>query len=162
MGPRPPACRPKNEWGHMSTANYEIEDKVSLKVKLLRWLFSDADRRRADRHFSPGLVAFYFTGGAPHSYKVGTISVTGFFLITKERWVPETRLQMTIQKADGAQNGKTPSISVVAEVVCWGSDGVGFKFVISGPDDSVRRDVLPGEPVSNEAIKRFLQQVELT
>src|SRR6516225_7039591 len=82
------------------------EGPVPLKIRFLRWLFPDINRRRAKRYSSSGLVAYYWTGGAPHCYDIANISATGLYLRTKERWAPETLIQMTIQKDESGEERK--------------------------------------------------------
>jgi hypothetical protein len=138
------------------------EGPVSLKIRFLRWLFPDINRRRAKRYFSPGLVAYYWTGGAPHCYDVANISATGLYLRTKERWAPETLIQMTLQKGQVGEESSKGSISVLSEVVRWGEDGTGFNFVLKDYDDSLRtRELLPGEMLDRKTVEKFLKQVDL-
>jgi hypothetical protein len=139
------------------------EEPVSLKIKFLRWLFPDINRRRAKRYASPGLVAYYWTGGAPHCYDVANISATGLYLHTKERWAPETLIQMTLQKAKNgnAEAGSENSISVLSEVVRWGEDGTGFNFILKDYDTQYSRELLPGEPLERKTVERFLKRMNL-
>ncbi len=116
-------------------------EEPSRTVRFLRWLFPELtirtapkprDRRRASRLPLPGLVAYFFTGGAPTPHKIGDISVTGFYLQTEERWMPGTIIRMTLQRlgAKGQETGE--NITVHSRVVRWGADGGGFEFVLSG------------------------------
>ena len=68
----------------------EEEERVPVVLRVLRWLFPEINQRRAVRFPTPGLVAYYWTGGASRSYHVGDMSATGLFLLTKERWAPGT------------------------------------------------------------------------
>jgi c-di-GMP-binding flagellar brake protein YcgR len=136
-------------------------ESVPLKMKFLRWLFPDINRRRAKRYSSPGLVAYYWTGGAPHRYDVANISATGLYLRTKERWAPETLIQMTLQNGEASAESKGKSISVLSEVVRWGEDGTGFNFVLKDYDLPHEREVMPGEVLDRKTVERFLKQMEL-
>ena len=111
------------------------EERPSLSLRFLRWLFPDVNQRRAVRYPTPGLVAYYWTGGAPHSYHVGDMSATGLFLRSKERWAPGTLIQMTWQYQDGKKPARQNSISVLSEVVRWGEDGSGFNFILTDYDN---------------------------
>jgi hypothetical protein len=144
--------------GHTRTAR---EEDLSLRVRLLRWLFPDVNRRRARRFSSPGLVAYYWTGGSTHCYDVANISATGLYLRTKERWAPETLIQMTLQKNQAGEVGKTGSISVLSEVVRWGEDGTGFNFVLRDRNLRYEPEVLPGDVVDRKSVEKFLKQLEL-
>jgi hypothetical protein len=119
----------------------QSEEPPTRTVRFLRWLFPELtirtapkprDRRRASRLPLPGLVAYFFTGGAPTPHKIGDISVTGFYLQTEERWMPGTIIRMTLQRlgAKGQETGE--NITVHSRVVRWGADGGGFEFVLSG------------------------------
>jgi hypothetical protein len=138
----------------------QIEDEDSLTVRFLRWLFPDKERR-APRHNVSGLVAFYWTGGAPRSFQVTKISRTGMFLMTKESWVPGTRIQMTLQRADPDAKDSSHSINVLTEVVSIGIDGLGLRFILSDSDDRVSSEFLPGELRSKKALERFLRAVKV-
>jgi PilZ domain len=135
------------------------EESVPLKLRLLRWLFPDINRRRAKRIPAPGLVAYYWTGGSPHSYEVANISATGLYLLTKERWAPETMIQMTLQKGENAGSTSDGSICVLSEVVRWGDDGTGFNFILKDYYDSRTHEELPGEPVDRRTVEKFLKHV---
>jgi hypothetical protein len=135
------------------------EDRVSLKIRFLRWLFPDINRRRSKRYSVPGLVAYYWTGGSPSSYSVGDVSATGLYLITRERWTPGTTIQMTLQKQDSSGKSVEGSICVLSEVVRWGEDGAGFNFVLSDYEDAASRQILAGEATSRKAVENFLQRI---
>lgn len=135
------------------------EPKVSLTLRFLRWLFPDVNQRRAKRYPTPGLVAYYWTGGAPYSYNVGDMSATGLFLLTKERWAPGTLIQMTIQRQDGRSNNPGNSICVLSEVVRWTENGAGFNFVLSDYDSPYEYGVSPEEILDRKTVERFMQRI---
>jgi uncharacterized membrane protein (UPF0127 family) len=112
----------------------------SLRTRFARWLDEDSltpalasngDRRRSKRHPLPGLVAYYWTGGTPQAHQIGDISSTGFYLLTKERWVPDTMIRMTLQRPGPKGDQAEEAISVISRVVRWGENGVGYEFVAS-------------------------------
>ena len=132
----------------------------SLKTRFLRWLDADnptpdieipGDRRRSRRHPVPGLVAYYWTGGTPQAHPIGDISSTGFYLLTKERWVPETLIRMTLQRPGPKGDKAEEAISVISKVVRWDEEGVGYEFVASKALE------MSAEPVDrpNEARQRL-------
>ncbi|HTB95968.1 MAG TPA: PilZ domain-containing protein [Terracidiphilus sp.] len=145
--------------------------KLSLFGRIGKWLNQEKDQRRAERRSLPGLVAFYWTGGAPQSFELSNISLTGIYLLTDERWVIDTVLQMRLQitKPDQPQsldseNQGDPedSIAVLAKVVRWGVDGVGLQFVfkLAGPKGS---DVgLHGSGTDLQVLLNFLRRVHIT
>ncbi len=118
------------------------EEELSLKLQVLCWLYPDlqldkvkqkrSEERRAVRLPSPGLVAYFFTGGAPRPHPIKDISVTGFYMCTNERWLPGTIVRVTLQMVDARPDGGRDSITVHSRVVRWGPDGGGFEFVLPG------------------------------
>jgi hypothetical protein len=133
--------------------------KGAAPNKRSNWLNPEAlhrDRRRAVRRTVPGLVAFYFTGGAPQPYNVADISATGFYLVTRDQWMPETMIQMTLQKpvADGKQ--RRESLTVLTRIVRRGQDGIGAEFVMPETLDPHSRDIKPGRATDRMALARFL------
>jgi len=111
------------------------------------------------------LVAYYWTGGAPHCYDVANISATGLFLRTKERWAPETLLQMTLQKSKNGDNDEVgqASITVLSEVVRWGEDGTGFNFVLKDNNETAyAREFLSSEPLDRRSVEKFLMRMDLS
>jgi hypothetical protein len=156
---RPPAPVVAKEKSEMKAEEPENEVRASLPLRVLRWLFPEVNQRRAVRFSTPGLVAFYWTGGAPHSYHVGDISATGLFLLTKERWAPGTLIQMTLQKQDGARDSRENSICVLSEVVRWGEDGAGFNFILKDYETALDFGILPGEAIERKSVERFIQRI---
>ena len=142
-----------------STAS-RVKEKDSLKSRFMRWLNADVsphERRRASRRYSPGLEAFYWNGGAPQGHVVGDISATGFYLFTEDRWIPQTMLQMTLQRTGANSNGEPhkESISVLAKVVRCGDDGVAHEFVVSAAVDPRTHEVL-GQATDRKSLEQFL------
>jgi hypothetical protein len=131
----------------------------SLGARLKRWLNPVAplgsDRRRAYRRYVPGMVAHYYTGGAPKPHEVADISMTGFYLLTDDRWMPETMIQMTLQKPC-AKGERKQSITILSRVVRRGSDGVGAEFVMPEGLDPLSHDIQPSQATDRFALARFL------
>jgi PilZ domain len=132
------------------------EERPSLTIRVLRWLFPEVNQRRAKRFPTPGLVAYYWTGGAPHSYHVGDMSATGLFLLTKERWAPGTLIQMTLQVQDGRVHHSDNSICVLTEVVRWGDNGAGFNFILADYENVLNCGIAPTEAIDRKSVERFL------
>ena len=140
-------------------ASPEPKQSDPLTIRFLRWLFPDVNQRRAKRYPIPGVVAYYWTGGATYSYHVGDISATGLFLLTKERWAPGTLIQMMLQKQDGSVNTLENSLSVLSELVRWGENGAGFNFILTDYDNVPDYGVLPGEAIDRKSVERFLTKI---
>jgi len=120
---------------------------------------SASEHRKAQRMKSPLLVAYYWDGSAPTSHQIQNISSTGFYLVTKERWLPGTMVTMTLQRTDISLGlpGSEPHIPVLSKVVRLDDDGVGFAFV---PLDAHPGD-LKSKPVDKKTLVRFLDQLKL-
>jgi hypothetical protein len=132
----------------------------SLGERFRRWLNPAtpavaSDRRRAHRRYVPGMVAHYYTGGAPKPHEVADISMTGFYLLTEERWMPQTMIQMTLQKPC-AKGERKQSITVLSRIVRRGSDGVAAEFVMPEGLDPMSHDIQPSQATDRFSLARFL------
>jgi len=140
--PRRPQFEPPLPFTNYEAITTEAKEPESKAKRLLRWalpglnLFEPppkpSDRRRAGRLPTPGLVAYFFTGGAPKPHKIENISITGFYLTTNERWIPGTIIRMTLQRIGSTGFDPLDSITVHSRVIRWGQNGGGFEFVLSG------------------------------
>ena len=128
-----------------------------LKSWLQNWLSSD--RRRAKRQPLPGVVAYYWTGGSPKAYRIGDISLAGFYLLTHERWFPGTMILMTLQRTDGAGRNIDDAIAVQSKVVRWGDDGVGLAFVLPKGASSDNIETRQQGWADRKTLERFLERV---
>jgi hypothetical protein len=134
----------------------ESEPMPRLGSRFLRWL--NAPPKAAERLRSPEIVAYFWTGGTPHPHKIGNISVTGLYLLTKDRWLRDTVLLMNLQlkNSEGTKDGD--SLSVLARVVWSGADGVGFQFVTSESVSLLKGQILPGKGADRKALDKFLRR----
>jgi hypothetical protein len=159
-------AKPETNHPQLSTvetsAEAEVGEEPSFTVRLLRWLFGvprSTDRRRGERLPSPDLVAYYWTGGAPNAHQLGNVSHCGLYLLTEERWLPGTRIVMTLQKGSSDEVGTQEICRVESRVVRWGEDGIGCEFAQSG-----FVDLNTGEGVDRkfdrEAFAQFLQNAQ--
>ena len=137
----------------------EEEEHAPMVLRVLRWLFPEVNQRRAKRFPTPGLVAYYWTGGASRSYHVGDMSATGLFLLTKERWAPGTIIQMTLQRQDGKACSAEDSICLLTEVVRWSENGAGFNFVLSDYENVLDYGMQPGEAIDRKSVEKFLRKL---
>jgi hypothetical protein len=96
------------------------------KMSWWRKLLLPDEERWGVRSALPGLVAYFFTGGAPKPHQVRDISTSGLFVLTSERWYPDTyvRLTLTDEREPTAQR----SITLHARVVRSTEDGVALEF----------------------------------
>ncbi|MBS1804286.1 MAG: hypothetical protein JST28_13040 [Acidobacteria bacterium] len=98
--------------------------KEPLMKRLIRWICPD--QRVAHRHSMPPLTAWLGMVRSSKEYKVGDVSVAGFFMLTEERWIPGTSFPITLERTDEAGMGR--NLTVHATVIRIGEDGVGFSF----------------------------------
>lgn len=131
-------------------------------VSRLRQLFPARRKSgRASRQSLSNLGASYWTGGAPQVFPVGNISVSGFYLLTDKFCPSGTLIQMTLQRVDFIENDPRDSISVLAQAVRRGLDGMGFEFVT---EDFVRANPrlgLSGRGTNKEKLRAFLMWLRL-
>lgn len=131
---------------------------ASWFIRFLRWL--STDRRGSKRHPLPGLVAYYWTGGAPQAFHIADISTVGLYLLTDERWFPGTMILMTLQRTNTDGDDPDDFISVLTKVIRWGAEGVGLSFVPSNTVDLNSGEPLPEAGVGKKALQRFIQRVQ--
>lgn len=119
---------------------------------LERWW--SPDPRKAPRDPSPGLAAYYWTGGPPHAREIKDISSTGLYVVTEERWYPGTLVLMTLQNTAFGEEVAERTICVHSRAVRWGKDGVGLQFVLQ--NESVGSSMAAAD---RKALDRFLHQL---
>lgn len=137
------------------------KEKLSLGTRLQRWIGGEAslsgNRRRGERVTLPGMVAFYWSGGAPKPHEIVNISKSGFYLRTKEFWLPDTMVRMRLERPHETEEGTKESISVLARVVRIDEDGVGHEFVTSELLHALRsHEILPKTGTNRKELERFL------
>lgn len=129
-----------------------------LFKRLIRWICPD--QRVANRHTMPPLIAYLGTVRSSRSeYKIGDVSVAGFYMITEERWIPGTAFPITLERTDPAGVGRT--LTVKATVVREGEDGVGFSFLQS-PEETANEDESSTTRVDLTKIAQFLKGLPLS
>jgi hypothetical protein len=116
--------------------------KPSAKLRFLAWLYPELhlenvektrrEDRAAPRVPNPGLVGYFFTGGHSRPHSIKDISVSGFYMHTEERWLPNTIIRVTLQVVGSKGDRPTDTVTVHSRVVRWGKDGGGFEFVLPG------------------------------
>lgn len=121
------------------------------------------DPRKVPRESLPGLVAYFFTGGAPTPHAVRDISMSGLYLVTYERWYKGTVVQMTL--TDRHRSTQERSLTLYAQAVRLGSDGVGFRFVL---EEDRRRNgrvidlFVPTNGIDKKQVNRFMTRFKTT
>jgi hypothetical protein len=130
--------------------------KDPLMKRLMRWLVPD--QRVANRHLMPPLTAYLGMVRTSKEFKVGDVSVAGFYMLTDERWIPGTGFPVTLERTDAAGQGRT--LTLHATVVRTGDDGVGFTFL--NPAEEDQNDEGGGTRVDLTKIAQFLQGLPLS
>jgi hypothetical protein len=124
-------------------------------------LGNPADPRKALREPLPGLIAYFFTGGAPAAHEVRDISVTGMYIITDEGWYPGTVVRVTLTDRDHPTNDRT--FTVNAKAVRRGKDGVGLEFILEKENQQRSETAQNSERTlgANHArVEAFLQELK--
>lgn len=131
----------------------------SLVSRLVCWLIGSA---AAKRYRLPGLVAYYWTGGAPRACPVGNISATGIYILTDDSWLPGSVIPMTLQTAGVPVQDADNWIAVLTQVVRSGPDGRGLSFVFSRKTHLFGDEIPPERIADKDTLKRFLKHLKLT
>lgn len=131
----------------------------SLFKRILRKVFPD--ERRDDRQVQPPLVGYLGIAGASKPYRVGDISLSGFCMLTDERWLPGTEMPITLERTSLPDENTPENFTVQATVVRCGDGGVGFSIVLS---ESASK-AMYGNPlrirwVSRAEMKSFLESLK--
>ncbi|HET6170291.1 MAG TPA: PilZ domain-containing protein [Terracidiphilus sp.] len=112
----------------------------SLFKRLLRKIFPD--QRKQERISVPPLVGYLGTMRASEPYGVGDISLSGFCLVTDERWTPGTEMPITLQRTNVLEKLEDDCFTVQATVVRSADDGVAFSILLS-EEESIAVDGNP-------------------
>jgi hypothetical protein len=132
--------------------------KEPLMKRLIRWICPD--QRVANRHSMPPLTAWLGMVRSSKEYKVGDVSVAGFYMITEERWIPGTSFPVTLERTDDAGMGR--SLTVHASVVRIGEDGVGFTFLQNAAEESADGPTGANSKVDLTKLAQFLKGIQLS
>jgi hypothetical protein len=132
--------------------------KDPLMKRFFRWLVPD--QRVANRHAMPPLIAYLGQVRSSKEYKVGDISVAGFYMITEDRWIPGTGFPVTLERTDLEGEGQT--LTLHSTVVRCGEDGVGFTFVQQVAQDGDNGELRAGMRLDLTKLAQFLKGLPLT
>jgi uncharacterized membrane protein (UPF0127 family) len=134
--------QPENRQGGRSVMGESLEGDPadhgptrngSWLARITRRFRNLKDRRLANRCAIPGLVSFYFEGGAPEPHAVLNLSTSGAYISTHRLWYPGTVIELTLQMA--AKAGEPPesrlAVHLPCRVVRCGAGGVGVRFLFT-------------------------------
>jgi len=127
--------------------------KDPLMKRLIRWICPD--QRVANRHSMPPLTAWLGMVRSSKEYKVGDVSVAGFYLLTDERWIPGTSFPVTLERTDEESAGRT--LTVHATVVRAGDDGVAFSLLQKAVEQTADRSTGTNTRIDLTNLAQFLK-----
>ena len=131
----------------------------SLWKRTLRLIFPD--QRQRERLPSPPLVGYLGTACASRPYDLGDISLTGFCLLTGERWIPGTEMPITLQRTNLPMQDGKDSFTVQATVVRSDGEGVGFSIVLSEEEsNAVHGNPLRVKWMTMAEMEQFLERLK--
>jgi hypothetical protein len=131
----------------------------SLFKRILRRIFPD--QRKQERLPVPPLVAYLGTASASKPYDLADISLTGFCLLTDERWIPGTEMPVTLQRTNWPAENDADCFTVQATVVRCDREGVGFSIVLCEENSQAAYgNPLHVKWVSKEEMARFLKRLK--
>jgi hypothetical protein len=94
------------------------------------------ERRSAERQPTDNFSAYRWNGSRLTQEPVKDISSTGLYILTEERWHPDTLLCLTLQRQGPLETNSERRIEVQGKVVRFGKDGVGLAFVLKDDTES--------------------------
>jgi hypothetical protein len=131
----------------------------SLWKRTLRLIFPD--QRKQERLPMPPLVGYLGTAAASKPYGLGDISLTGFCLLTGERWIPGTEMPITLQRTNLPAQDDKDSFTVQATVVRSDGDGVAFSIVLSEEEsNAVHGNPLRVKWMTKAEMEQFLERLK--
>lgn len=112
-------------------------DKIAASIGWLeKFITPEADR--AERRRVEQFAAYRWSGSGVTHEIVRDISLSGLYLVTKERWDPGTVLTLTLQREGPLDLDPARRITTQVRVVRCGPDGAGLSFLWSKDDPESR------------------------
>ena len=131
----------------------------SLLKRVLRKLFPD--QRKHERLPVPPLVGYLGTAKASKPYELSDVSLSGFCMLTDERWTPGTEMPITLQRSSDLGADGPECFTVQATVVRCGNDGVGFSIVLCEEDSqAVYGNPMRVRWMTRSDMERFLKNIK--
>ena len=129
-----------------------------LFKRLLRRLFPD--QRKQERIPVPPLVGYLGSVRSTKPYQVGDVSLSGFCLLTEERWTPGTEMPVTLERTVAGED-EAENFTVQATVVRCDEDGAGFSIVLSESESNAAHgNPLQVRWVSRQEMAQFLSRLK--
>jgi hypothetical protein len=150
----------KQDDGQIELRRVKCSLTEPLFKRILRRVFPD--QRKQHRHLAPPLVGYLGTASSSKPYDLGDISLTGFCLLTDERWIPGTELPITLQRTNLPLENDGDCFTVQATVVRCGKDGVGFSIALCEEDSlAAHGNPLRVRWVTRMQMEQFLQRLKV-
>jgi hypothetical protein len=131
----------------------------SLFKRFLRKVFPD--QRKQERIPAPPLVGYLGMVRASEPYGVGDISLSGFCLVTNERWTPGTEMPITFQRTNMLGELEGDCFTVQATAVRSADGGVAFSILLSEEESiAVRGNPLQVRWASTQEMRLFLDRLK--
>lgn len=117
------------------------------------------EKRHAEREKAPPLVAFYWDGAMPVSHPVRDVSLAGMYLVTAQRWYPDTVVRTTLVRTDKPDTDRCRSLELLGRVARSGTDGVGLAFILPHAKTPHDTDEATATVADEEMLRAFLAHV---
>lgn len=91
--------------------------------------FGEPEKPRAERWPATGLSALYGIDSASKPARIKDVSVSGIYLLTQERFVPNQTVTLSLSLDGVPEDNSELRISVQTRAAWQGEDGVGLEFV---------------------------------
>lgn len=117
-------------------------------MKLPSWLKQAlSGPERIEKYTNPGIVAYYWDGGAPKKHAIKDISSNGAYLYADEPWCVGTIITLTLQKEAEDGVGDATTFAVLnCRVVRHTPDGAEIEFMLRTEEE-------------RKAVKQFMRKV---
>jgi len=119
------------------------------------------ERRSAERQPVDHFSAYRWNGSRLTEEPVKDVSSTGLYILTEERWQPDTLLSLSLQRQGPLEINPERRIEVQAKVVRCGEDGVGVCFVLKDDTESRQWESLREDLVEEAKPEDMLSLVRL-
>ena len=129
----------------------------SLLKRLLRKIFPD--QRRYERLPLPPLVGYLGMLKTSKAFELSDIGVSGFRMLTGERWTPGTEMPITLQRLRELGEDDLEYFTVQATVVRCGPEGVAFSIVLDD-DGSQTGNLSRSRWISKAEMESFLRRLK--
>jgi hypothetical protein len=133
------------------------------EARSTNWLFCllaphRREKRKSPRESLPWVAGYFSIDGTPAPATICNISSLGMYVKTKERWSPETIIQVSLSDWRLPSSGRAMTINAIA--VRSDDVGVGLRFVFPKPQrrKAAFEDGAATTEITREQLREFLQR----